>query len=336
MCLGLLLVYVSLCAMCQGFNPPAFAHRVARPSALHFARRAINLDLAQVFRADKLLDIYNEQELITGVYAVEGKDEKVKFVGVAFDVVDTLRKHLARHGPDQVYQVRVQTFPSYSDATSVMAAYRDELIKKTKPLGNLSENDWDNKLLDSPESPFAASQGNEGSVLVEDQVKVLNIRPEGGAILGLTKENVDKVLDEVRPYLIADGGNVSVVSIDEKSRSISLLLQGACGSCASSTTTMKMGIERVLKENFSNLGPVISVDPQSMNLLTVEMVQESLSKIMPAIKGMGGLVEVRSTDTATGTVLLSYKGPAKLRQGIELVLKDIALIKNVIVENIDT
>ena len=336
MCLGLLLVYVSLCAMCQGFTPPAFAHRVARSSTLHFARRAINLDLAQVFRADKLLDIYNEQELITGVYAVEGKDEKVKFVGVAFDVVDTLRKHLARHGPDQVYQVRVQTFPSYSDATSVMAAYRDELIKKTKPLGNLSENDWDNKLLDSPQSPFAASQGNEGSVLVEDQVKVLNIRPEGGAILGLTKENVDKVLDEVRPYLIADGGNVSVVSIDEKSRSISLLLQGACGSCASSTTTMKMGIERVLKENFSNLGPVISVDPQSMNLLTVEMVQESLSKIMPAIKGMGGLVEVRSTDTATGTVLLSYKGPAKLRQGIELVLKDIALIKNVIVENIDT
>lgn len=332
-----LLAYVSLCAMCQGFTSPAFAHRITRSSLLHLARRTVELDLAQLFRTDNLLDIYNEQDLITGVYAVEGKDEKVKFVGVAVDIVDTLRKHLARHGPDQVYQVRVQTFPSYSDATSVMGAYRDELIKKTKPLGNLSENDWD-KLLDSPESPFAAAppRGNEGSVEVEDQFKVLNIRPEGGAILGLTKENVDKVLDEVRPYLIADGGNVSVVSIDEKSRSISLLLQGACGSCASSTTTMKMGIERVLKENFSNLGPVISVDPLSMNLLTVEMVEESLSKIMPAIKGMGGLVEVLSTDTATGTVLLSYKGPAKLRQGIELVLKDIALIKNVIVENIET
>ena len=323
--------------MCQGFTSPAFAHRITRSSLLHLAHRTVELDLAQLFRTDNLLDIYNEQDLITGVYAVEGKDEKVKFVGVAVDIVDTLRKHLARHGPDQVYQVRVQTFPSYSDATSVMGAYRDELIKKTKPLGNLSENDWD-KLLDSPESPFAAAppRGNEGSVEVEDQFKVLNIRPEGGAILGLTKENVDKVLDEVRPYLIADGGNVSVVSIDEKSRSISLLLQGACGSCASSTTTMKMGIERVLKENFSNLGPVISVDPLSMNLLTVEMVEESLSKIMPAIKGMGGLVEVLSTDTATGTVLLSYKGPAKLRQGIELVLKDIALIKNVIVENIET
>ena len=113
---------------------------------------------------------------------------------------------------------------------------------------------------------------------------------------------------------------------------VALRLQGACGTCSSSAATMKMGIERVLHENFANLGPVISVDPQSSELLTVQMVEESLSKILPAIKGMGGSITVRSTDGSSGTVVLGYKGPAKLRQGIELVLKDIALIKNVVVE----
>jgi len=53
--------------------------------------------------------------------------------------------------------------------------------------------------------------------------------------LDLTVANVDKVLDEVRPYLIADGGNVEVVRVEESSRNIVLKLQGACGSCPSST-----------------------------------------------------------------------------------------------------
>ena len=53
--------------------------------------------------------------------------------------------------------------------------------------------------------------------------------------LDLTAENVDSILNEVRPFLIADGGNVAVVEVDPKERSIKLALQGACGSCPSST-----------------------------------------------------------------------------------------------------
>ena len=49
------------------------------------------------------------------------------------------------------------------------------------------------------------------------------------------------MLDEVRPYLMADGGNVSVIEID--GLVVRLRLEGACGSCPSSTTTMRMGIE---------------------------------------------------------------------------------------------
>ena len=69
--------------------------------------------------------------------------------------------------------------------------------------------------------------------------------------LVLTTENVEKVLDEVRPYLINDGGNVKLVSIDGPV--VKVELEGACGSCISSTTTMTMGIERALKEQIPEI-----------------------------------------------------------------------------------
>ncbi|WP_013323367.1 NifU family protein [Gloeothece verrucosa] len=64
--------------------------------------------------------------------------------------------------------------------------------------------------------------------------------------LALTSDNVETVLDEMRPYLMADGGNVELVEIDGPI--VKLRLQGACGSCPSSTMTLKMGIERRLRE----------------------------------------------------------------------------------------
>jgi Fe-S cluster biogenesis protein NfuA len=64
--------------------------------------------------------------------------------------------------------------------------------------------------------------------------------------LALTSDNVEEVLDEMRPYLMADGGNVELVEIDGPI--VRLRLQGACGSCPSSTMTLKMGIERRLRE----------------------------------------------------------------------------------------
>ncbi|MCU0523315.1 MAG: NifU family protein [Elainella sp. Prado103] len=62
----------------------------------------------------------------------------------------------------------------------------------------------------------------------------------------LTSDNVEKVLDDLRPYLMSDGGNVELVEIDGPI--VKLRLQGACGSCPSSTMTLKMGIERRLRE----------------------------------------------------------------------------------------
>lgn len=73
--------------------------------------------------------------------------------------------------------------------------------------------------------------------------------PDPVVELPLTDENVESVLDEVRPYLIADGGNVALHEID--GNVVRLKLQGACGSCPSSVMTMKMGIEHCLMEKNS-------------------------------------------------------------------------------------
>lgn len=66
------------------------------------------------------------------------------------------------------------------------------------------------------------------------------------ATMALTPENVEQVLDELRPYLMSDGGNVELVEIE--GGVVKLRLQGACGSCPSSTMTLRMGIERRLRE----------------------------------------------------------------------------------------
>ena len=73
----------------------------------------------------------------------------------------------------------------------------------------------------------------------------------------LTLENVETVLDELRPFLMADGGNVEVVELDGPI--VKVRLQGACGSCPSSTMTLKMGIERKMRESIPEVSEVVQV-----------------------------------------------------------------------------
>jgi len=60
------------------------------------------------------------------------------------------------------------------------------------------------------------------------------------------QEDVETVLETIRPSLMADGGNVELVDIDDGV--VKLRLVGSCSSCSSSTMTLKMGIERALKK----------------------------------------------------------------------------------------
>ena len=92
--------------------------------------------------------------------------------------------------------------------------------------------------------------------------------------LPLTAENVESVLDEVRPYLIADGGNVALHEID--GNVVRLKLQGACGSCPSSVTTMKMGIERRLMEKIPE---IVAVEPIADEETGLELNEDNIEKV---------------------------------------------------------
>ncbi len=71
------------------------------------------------------------------------------------------------------------------------------------------------------------------------------------------KEEVEAVLESVRPMLIKDGGNVELVDIEDGV--VKVRLVGACVSCSSSTMTLKMGIEKALKNSIPMVRCVESV-----------------------------------------------------------------------------
>jgi Fe-S cluster biogenesis protein NfuA len=73
----------------------------------------------------------------------------------------------------------------------------------------------------------------------------------------MTDENVKAVLDEIRPALKADGGDVELVEV--KDGVVSVRLTGACGGCPMSTMTLRMGIERLLKQKLPEVKQVVSV-----------------------------------------------------------------------------
>ncbi|MDY0191179.1 MAG: NifU family protein [Desulfuromonas sp.] len=72
------------------------------------------------------------------------------------------------------------------------------------------------------------------------------------------RDQVEAVLDEVRPAMLADGGNVELVDVSDDGV-VSVRLVGACGSCPMSTVTLKMGIERALMEKLPSIKEVVQV-----------------------------------------------------------------------------
>ena len=136
----------------------------------------------------------------------------------------------------------------------------------------------------------------------------------------MTIDSVDQALDEVRPYLMADGGNVEVVSIDNGI--VSLELQGACGNCPSSNATMKMGIERSLRAQFGEqLVDVVAVNGTTENeKASKEGVDMHLNMLRGAVAAYGGTIEVESVEDSIAT--LKYKGPLPIGYGIVAAVRD--------------
>jgi len=73
------------------------------------------------------------------------------------------------------------------------------------------------------------------------------------------RDRVEKALDLIRPALMNDGGNVELVDVDEAAGVVKLKLVGACGSCPMSQMTLRMGVERVLRDEIPEIKEVVAV-----------------------------------------------------------------------------
>lgn len=72
-------------------------------------------------------------------------------------------------------------------------------------------------------------------------------------------QKVQNVLEQVRPYLQADGGDINFVEITED-YTVNVELTGACGTCAFSTMTLKNGVEATLKKALPQIKEVVAVN----------------------------------------------------------------------------
>jgi Fe-S cluster biogenesis protein NfuA len=71
------------------------------------------------------------------------------------------------------------------------------------------------------------------------------------------KEKVEAALEKIRPSLRADGGDVELVDVQDGIATVKLT--GSCGSCPMSTMTLRMGVERVIKQEVPEIKELIAV-----------------------------------------------------------------------------
>ena len=93
---------------------------------------------------------------------------------------------------------------------------------------------------------------NGGTVLDESLIvahtEIENSKTENFDNLDVTSQQIINILEEyVKPAVQADGGNIAFESYDENTKTVKVILQGACSGCPSSTFTLKSGIENMLK-----------------------------------------------------------------------------------------
>ncbi len=72
------------------------------------------------------------------------------------------------------------------------------------------------------------------------------------------KSNVEKALDEIRPFLQSDGGDISLVSIDNDT-SVKVKLEGNCIGCSVNQMTLKSGVEMTIKKYAPQIEEVVNI-----------------------------------------------------------------------------
>ncbi len=77
--------------------------------------------------------------------------------------------------------------------------------------------------------------------------------------MAVNEELLKQVLEQIRPNLQADGGDMNYIGVNEEGE-VSLELTGACAGCPMSQLTLSMGVERILKEHVPGVTRVVSVN----------------------------------------------------------------------------
>ena len=73
-----------------------------------------------------------------------------------------------------------------------------------------------------------------------------------------TLQNVEKALEEIRPFLMSDGGNIALLSIEDTV--VKVQLQGACTGCSVNQMTLKNGVEATFKKYAPHIMEVINIE----------------------------------------------------------------------------
>ncbi|MCP1995344.1 NifU family protein [Flavobacterium sp. HSC-61S13] len=73
------------------------------------------------------------------------------------------------------------------------------------------------------------------------------------------QQNVEKALEEIRPFLKSDGGDITLISIDDN-KHVKVRLEGACTSCNVNQMTLKAGVETTIKKYAPEIETVVNVE----------------------------------------------------------------------------
>ncbi|HZX54036.1 MAG TPA: NifU family protein [Ilumatobacteraceae bacterium] len=74
------------------------------------------------------------------------------------------------------------------------------------------------------------------------------------------RAQVEETIEVIRPALQADGGDIVLRDVDEETGIVSVTLVGACGTCPVSTSTLKAGIERIMRDRIDGVTEVVNID----------------------------------------------------------------------------
>lgn len=165
------------------------------------------------------------------------------------------------------------------------------------------------------------------------RASLVQVHREVGAASGqpqkeLSVATVDKALDDIRGYLFADGGDITVVDVSAEGE-VFVRFEGACSTCSSQETTMAMGVERALRGAFGEQvkavtqveeSPAAAGGPAAPPVADEAAIEGLLALLRPAVENYGGSMSV--AEIAGEVCRVQYDGPDAIWTGVRMAISD--------------